>query len=158
MDANIFHDIDGQGFRIGIVRARFNEEITSNLLSSCLEILKKAGVEEENINVVEVPGSMEVPYVLTELASRGPYDALIALGAVIEGSTPHFDYISKAVTDAIRDISVEYKIPVIAGVITTNTREQAVERSSEGPLNRGVEAAHVALEMVQIRKDRGWRV
>lgn len=156
MNANIYGDIDAKGFRIGIVRARFNEDITDSLLSSCITTLLDAGVEEKDIHVVEVPGSVEMPYVLAELAERGPYDALIAIGAIIKGATPHFDYISKSVMDGIRDISVGYRIPVIAGVITTLNQEQAVERSSTGPLNRGVEAGKVALEMAQLRKMRGW--
>jgi 6,7-dimethyl-8-ribityllumazine synthase len=156
METNTYSDIQAKGMRFGIARARFNEDITGNMLASCLKTLKQAGVDEDMIHVVEVPGVVEIPYVLAEMAERGPYDALITIGAVIKGATPHFDYISKTVIDGMRDIAVGYKIPVIAGVITTLNREQAVERSSDGPLNRGVEAAHVALEMAQLRRSRGW--
>lgn len=156
MDANIFSDVNGAGMRFGIVRARFNENVTSSLQKSCMDTLMKAGVAEADIHVVEVPGSVEIPYVLTELAERGPYDALIAIGAIIKGSTPHFDYISKSVTDGIREVSMGYRIPVIAGVITTLNQEQADERSGDGPLNRGVEAGLVALEMAALRRARGW--
>lgn len=156
MDENVYSNINGSGFRFGIARARFNQEITQGMLDSCVQTLVGAGVAQNDIHVIEVPGSVEIPYVLVEMAERGPYDALIAIGAIIKGSTPHFDYISKSVTDGIREISIGYKIPVIAGVITTLTREQAIERSSDGPLNRGVEAAKVALEMAHIRHSRGW--
>jgi len=156
MDANIYSDVSGEGFRFGIVRARFNDDITGALLASCMQTLLKKGVAEKDVHVVEVPGSMEIPYVLTELAERGPYDALIAIGAIIKGATPHFDYISKSVTDGIREVSIAYRVPVIAGIITTLDRAQAEERAGDGPLNRGVEAAMVALEMASIRHTRGW--
>lgn len=155
MDANFFSEkIDGTGFQIGIVRARFNEEITGNLLASCESVLKEAKVED--IDIVTVPGSVEIPYALKQLAKENKYDALIALGAIVKGSTPHFELIAGAVQNELARISVEENIPVIAGVITTLTMEQAIERSGDGPLNRGVEAAHVALEMVKCKKERGW--
>ena len=157
MDANQYKEIDGGTFRFGIVRARFNEEITGNLLAACQKKFLDAGVKEENIVVVEVPGSIEVPYALSELAENGKFDALIGIGAVIKGATPHFDYISKTVTDAFVSLSIKHRVPIMAGVITCLNKEQAIERSGDGPLNRGVEAAHVALEMAAIRKDQGWK-
>lgn len=156
MDANVYRKIDGSAFRFGIVRARFNEEITKGLLDACRRVLASAGVKAENVDIVEVPGSVELSYALNELVARGEYDALIALSAIIKGATPHFDYISKSVMDGIREIALAQRVPVIAGVITALNREQAVERSGDGPLNRGVEAAEVALEMAQLRKERGW--
>ena len=157
MDANIYQHIDGSAFRFGIVRARFNEKITQGMLDRCVETLKAAGVQEKNIAVVEVPGSIETTYALDALARSGRYDALIALGAIIKGATPHFDYISKSVSDGIREVTLAHHLPVVAGVITCLTAEQAVERSCAGALNRGLEAAHVALEMARMRSQQGWK-
>jgi len=156
MKTNIYPEIEGNGMRFGIVRARFNDEITGSLVASCITTLMAAGVKEEDINVVEVPGSLEIPYVLGELAQRGSYNALIAIGAVIKGDTPHFDYISKSVTSSLVELSIRYRIPVISGLITTLNQQQAEERAGNGPLNRGAEAGFVALEMVSVRQQRGW--
>ena len=156
MNTNIYPEIAGKGMRFGIVRARFNDEITGSLAASCITTLMSAGVIEEDIHVIEVPGALEIPYALGELAQRGPYDALIAIGAVIKGATPHFDYISKSVTNSLAEMSVRYRVPIISGIITTLDRQQAEERSGNDPLNRGVEAGFVALEMVSLRHHRGW--
>jgi len=156
MDANTYGHIDGGDFRFGIARARFNEEMTQGLLDHCVAALQKAGVPKDHIDVVEVPGSVEITYVLDQMGTSRRYDALIALGAIIKGATPHFDFISRSVTDGIREVTLKHSIPVIAGVITCIDRAQAQERSGPGPLNRGVEAAHVALEMAALRKKHKW--
>src|SRR3989338_2258115 len=145
MDANTFHHISGKGMKFGIVRARFNEEITGGMLASCEKTLRDAGAE--TIDVAIVPGSVEIPYALQEMGKRGGYDALIALGCIIKGGTPHFDLISKMVHDGLLRLALDLRTPVIAGVITCFDRGQALERAGDGPLNRGVEAAHAALEM-----------
>lgn len=156
MDANVYQKIDGSAFRFGIARARFNKEVTQGMLDRCVEALRAARVKPENIDVVEVPGSIETTYALDRLAAQGGYAALIALGAIIKGATPHFDYISRSVSDGIREVTLKYGIPIVAGVITCTDRAQAEERSGHGPLNRGLEAAEVALEMAELRKKRGW--
>jgi 6,7-dimethyl-8-ribityllumazine synthase len=156
MDANVYRKINGSAFRFGIARARFNEDITKGMLDRCVETLLAAGVKKENIHVVEVPGSVETTYVLDRLGASGEYDALIALGAIIKGATPHFDYISRTVSDGIREVTLKHGVPVVAGVITCTDRAQAEERSGAGPLNRGLEAAHVALEMAELRRKMGW--
>jgi 6,7-dimethyl-8-ribityllumazine synthase len=157
MDANVFGKIDGNGMRFGIVRARFNEEITGSLLASCRRTLAAAGVAEKNVHVAEVPGSFEIPYAVQEFGKRGKYSALIALGCIIKGGTPHFELISTTVHDSIGRLSLELRIPVIAGILTCLTPEQAHERAGDGPLNRGVEAAHAALEMAHLRQKKGWK-
>ena len=155
MDANTFQNISGEGMRFGIVRARFNEDITGNMLASCEKTLRKAGAAQ--IDTVIVPGSVEIPYALQELGKRADYDALIALGCIIKGGTPHFELISKMVHDGLLRLALDLRTPVIAGVITCFDRGQALERAGDGPLNRGVEAAHAALEMADLRKERGWK-
>ncbi len=156
MDANVYRKINGSTFRFGIARARFHSEITQGMLNRCVETLRAAGVEPKNIDVVEVPGSIETSYVLDRFGAAGGYDALIALGAIIKGATPHFDYISRSVSDGIREVTLKHGVPVVAGVITCTDRAQAEERSGAGPLNRGVESAQVALEMAELRRKRGW--
>lgn len=157
MDTNTYKTIDGSAFRFGIVRARFNEEITEGLLDGCLKTLEKAGVEKGSIHIVEVPGAVEIGYALQELALREDIDALIALGAIIKGGTPHFEHISHMAHDAINTVSLKHRLPVIAGVITVFDKAQAEERSGSGSLNRGVEAAEVALEMAALRKKEGFK-
>ena len=156
MESNIYQKNSGQGKVFGVVRARFNYEFTQGLLDNCLKTLKEAGVMEKDIEVVEVPGSVELAYALDQLARHNRFHALIALGAIIKGATPHFDYISKSVMDGIRELTLKHNLPIIAGVITCLNREQAIERSVPGPLNRGVEAAEVALEMAALKEKRGW--
>ncbi len=117
------------GFRFAIVRSRFNEEVTMRLLAGALDALRKGGARDEAIDVVFVPGAFEIPVVASRLARSHRYDAIICLGAVIRGETPHFEYISAEVSRGIARVSYEYGIPVIFGVLTTNTEEQADARS-----------------------------
>jgi len=147
MNKNRYQQFSVVGKKFAIVRARFNEEITSGLLEGCQATLLEAGVSENGITVVEVPGSFEICYTIEKLAKSEEFDAIICLGAIIKGETTHDEHLAAAVYHAMQDVARKYLIPVSAGVITTKNLEQAQRRSS-GELNRGVEAAKVALEMV----------
>ena len=138
-----------KGKKIGIVISRFNEFVSLKLLEGCLDELKKLGVEDENIEVVWVPGSFEIPQGLVKLASK-KYDALVALGVLIRGDTPHFDFLASEVTKGIAHLSLNYKIPIIYGIITADTIEQAIERAGAKEGNKGREAARAAIEMADV--------
>ena len=140
------------GLRFGIIRSRFNEDVTKRLLEGALDALRMSGAPDESIDVVVVPGAFEIPLVASRLARSRRYDALICLGAVIRGETPHFDYISAEVSRGIARVSYDYGLPVIFGVLTTNTEEQADARSGMGKTNRGYEAAVSAIEMANLMK------
>lgn len=146
--------IEGQlvatGKRFGIVASRFNEFIVKRLLDGCLDGLTRHGVQDEEITVVWVPGSFEVPLAAQRLAKSGAYDAVICVGALIRGGTPHFDYISGEVTKGIAQVGLQEGVPVIYGVITTDTIEQAVERAGTKVGNKGYDAAMSALEMTSL--------
>ncbi len=135
--------------RFGIVVSRFNEFITSRLLSGALDMLLRHGVAEEDVEVAWVPGAFEIPLAAKKMAARG-YDAVICLGAVIRGDTPHFEYIAAEVTKGIAQLGLEVGIPVVYGVLTTETLEQAIERAGTKAGNKGAEAALAALEMVNL--------
>ena len=139
----------GKGKKIAIVISRFNEFISNQLLQGCVDTLKKSGVVSDNILVVWAPGSFEIPQVLSKLNIKS-IDAVIALGAVIRGETPHFDYIASEVAKGVARISQDKKIPVTFGVITADTVEQAVERAGSKQGNKGRDAALSALEMVNL--------
>jgi 6,7-dimethyl-8-ribityllumazine synthase len=141
---------DGRGLRVGVVAARFNGFVTERLVAGALGRLREAGVRDEDVTLVRVPGAFEIPLAARALAARGGLDAIVCLGAVIRGETPHFDYVSKAATDGIRQVMLEFGVPVAFGVLTTNTVEQAVERSAEGADNKGAEAVATALEMASV--------
>lgn len=140
------------GLRFAIIRSRFNEDVTKRLLEGALDALRVGGVRNEAIDVVVVPGAFEIPLVASTLACSHRYDALICLGAVIRGETPHFDYISAEVSRGIARVAYEYGLPVIFGVLTANTEKQADARSGKGGPNRGYEAAVSAIEMVNLMK------
>ena len=140
------------GLRFGIIRSRFNEDVTKRLLEGALDALRVSGARDESIDVVVVPGAFEIPLVASKLARSRRYDALICLGAVIRGETPHFDYISAEVSRGIARVSYDYGLPVIFGVLTTNTEEQANARSGKNGPNRGYEAAVSAIEMTNLVK------
>ncbi len=150
MDHNTFGKLDGSTIRVAIVRARFNEDITLGLLNGAKQALQHAGVTEDRIRVVEVPGAFEIIHAAGQLATSERYHAIICLGAIIKGSTKHDEYLATAVYGAMKDITLHYGVPLIAGVLTTDTKEQAIERSSTGPMNKGAEAAQVALEMASL--------
>ena len=141
-----------QGLKIGIIVARFNEFIGGKLLSGALDGLRRHGVEESEIEIAWVPGAFEIPLVAKKLAKSGKYDAVICLGAVIRGSTPHFDYVSSEVTKGIASVSMETEIPVIFGVLTTDSIEQAIERAGTKAGNKGYDAAVTAIEMANLLK------
>ncbi len=142
-------NLTGEEQRIGIVVSRFNEFITSKLLSGCMDALTRHQVDPENIDVAWVPGAFEMPLVAQKMAGRG-YDAVICLGAVIRGATPHFEYVSAEVTKGIAQVGLQSGVPVVYGVITADTIEQAIERAGTKAGNKGVDAAMTALEMVNL--------
>lgn len=151
MDHNSYDRIDGRGMRIAVIRARFNEEVTGGLLDGALSVLREAGVSD--VRVVEVPGSFEIPVMAEILARRGSLDAIVCLGAVIRGATPHFHYISSSCARGLTEVSLKHGLPVAFGVITAENLEQARERSGSGEMNRGREAAAAALEMAARMRD-----
>lgn len=142
----------GQGLRFGIVVARFNEFITSRLLSGAIDILRRHGVDEGAIEVAWVPGAFEIPLGAKKMAALG-YDGVICLGAVIRGATPHFEYIASEVTKGIAQIGLEKEIPIIFGLITADTLEQAIERAGTKAGNKGADAALSALEMANLFRE-----
>ena len=135
-----------------IVIARFNDFIGSKLLEGALDTLKRHGCKDENIDVVKVPGAFEIPVIAQKLAKTGKYSAIIALGAVIKGSTPHFDYVSAEVSKGIAQVSLQTGVPVAFGVLTTDNIEQAIERAGTKSGNKGADAAKSAIEMANLMK------
>ncbi|MCH8040107.1 MAG: 6,7-dimethyl-8-ribityllumazine synthase [Nitrospinae bacterium] len=144
--------LKARGNRFGIVVSNFNEFVTSRLLASAIETLKKEGAEEEDIEVVRVPGAFEIPLIARHLARSRRFDAVICLGAVIRGETPHFDYISAEASRGIAQAGWDSGIPTVFGVLTTDTVEQALERAGSSEKNRGAEAARTAIEMATLMK------
>jgi len=143
---------DATGLTFGLVASKFNKFVTSRLLSECVKALTKAGASDEAIEVVRVPGAFEIPLVARQLARSGRFDAVICLGAVIRGDTPHFEFISAEVSRGILQASMDSNIPVIFGVLTTDTVAQAIERADPAKLNRGADAAKTAIEMVNVMR------
>lgn len=143
----------GTGLKVGIVVGRFNEFITSKLLGGALDALKRHGVEEDSVDVAWVPGAFEIPLIAQKLAKSGKYDAVITLGTVIRGSTPHFDYVCNEAAKGVSSTALNTGIPVIFGVLTTDTIEQAIERAGTKAGNKGWEAAAAAIEMANLVKD-----
>lgn len=142
----------GTGLRIGIVVGRFNEFITSKLLGGALDALKRHGVEENDVEVAWVPGAFEIPLFVKKMAESGKYDAVIALGTVIRGSTPHFDYVCNEAAKGVASIGLSTGVPTIFGVLTTDTIDQAIERAGTKAGNKGWEAAAAAIEMANLSK------
>ena len=139
-----------ESIKVGVVCARFNEFIVSKLLSGCEDGLLRHGVREEDISVVWVPGVFEIPLVAAKMAKSGKYDAVIALGAVIWGSTSHYDYVCAEVSKGIAQAALSSGVPVLFGVLTTDTIEQAIERTGTKAGNKGAECAQGAIEMVNL--------
>ena len=146
---------DGRDVRIAIVAGRFNEFITSKLVGGALDVLKRNDVSEENIDIAWVPGAFEIPLIAKKLANTQKYDAIITLGAVIKGSTPHFDYVCSEVSKGVAQISLQSELPVIFGVLTTNNIEEAIERAGTKAGNKGTDAAFSAIEMINLIKEIG---
>ena len=142
----------GTGLKFGIIVSRFNEFITSKLLSGALDALNRRGVSDEDVDVAWVPGAFEIPMAAQKMAQNGKYDAVICLGAVIRGSTPHFDYVAAEASKGIANVGLNTGLPVIFGVITTDTIEQAIERAGTRIGNKGVEASEAAIEMANLFK------
>ena len=139
-----------QDIKVGLVCARFNEFIVSKLLSGCEDGLLRHGVKPDDISVAWVPGAFEIPLITSKMAKSGKYDAVIALGAVIRGSTSHYDYVCNEVSKGIAAVALESDIPVMFGVLTTDTIEQAIERAGTKAGNKGSECAQGAIEMVNL--------
>jgi len=145
----------GKGLKIGIVVSRFNEFITSKLLSGAQDALTRHGVAETDVDVAWVPGAFEIPLVAQKLAAGQKYNAVICLGTVIRGATPHFDYIASEVSKGIARVGLDTGVPVVFGVITADTLEQAVERAGTKSGNKGFDAATTAIEMANLLKNVG---
>jgi len=145
----------GKGLKFGLVVSRFNEFFSQKLLEGAQNALLRHGVNEEDIEVAWTPGSFEIPLIAQKFAQTKKYDAVICLGAVIRGGTPHFDYIAAEVTKGIAKVNMDTGVPVIYGVITTDTLEQAIERSGTKAGNKGFEAAVSAIEMANLIKSIG---
>jgi 6,7-dimethyl-8-ribityllumazine synthase len=145
-------EIQAKGFKFGIIVSRFNDFISNRLLEGALDALIKHGARDADIEVVKVPGSFEIPFIARKMALAKKYDAIVCLGAVIRGGTPHFEYISSEAAKGIANTALESGIPVIFGVITTDNIEQAIERAG-AKNNKGWDAAMTAMEMVNLMKN-----
>lgn len=149
--SNVFEgQLIGEGLRFAIVVSRFNEFITSKLLGGAEDALSRHGVDMADVDTAWVPGSFEVPLVAKQLAATGRYDGVISLGAVIRGATPHFDYVAAEVSKGVANVSLQTGVPIIFGVITTDTIEQAIERAGTKVGNKGFDAAEAAIEMANL--------
>ena len=145
--------ISAEGFRFAIIVSRFNDFISSRLMEGALDALTRHGATDEQVSLVKVPGAFEIPLSAKRLAESGKYDAIICLGAVIRGSTPHFEYVAAEVSKGVASVSLESKIPVTFGVLTTDNLEQAIERAGSKTGNKGWDAAMAAMEMVNLFKE-----
>ena len=139
-----------EGQRVGIVAARFNEFITSKLVGGALDAFKRHGGDEDDVDLAWVPGAFEIPLVAKRMAATGKYDAVVCLGAVIRGATPHFDMVANEATKGIASVGLQTGVPVIFGVLTTDSIEQAVERAGTKAGNKGYDAMTTAIEMVNL--------
>ena len=147
----VYHgSLIGRGIKVGIINSRFNEFITSKLLDGALDALTRHGVNNDDIEIAWVPGSFEIPLAAQKMASTNRYHAIICLGAVIRGATPHFDYIASEVSKGIANVGLKTGVPIVFGVITTDTIEQAIERAGTKAGNKGADAAVTAIEMVNL--------
>jgi 6,7-dimethyl-8-ribityllumazine synthase len=145
-------ELQAKGLKFGIVMSRFNDFITSKLLEGAVDALVRHGAKEDDIDVMKVPGSFEIPMIAKRMALKGVYNAIICIGTVIRGSTPHFEYIAAEVSKGIATASMETGVPIAFGVITSDTIEQAVERAGTKSGNKGWDAAITAIEMAQLLK------
>jgi 6,7-dimethyl-8-ribityllumazine synthase len=142
-----------EGKKFALVVSRFNDFITDRLVGGAVDALVRSGALTENIDIVKVPGAFEIPLVAKKMAKKGKYHAIVCLGAVIRGATPHFEYVSAEVTKGIAMVSLEFEIPVIFGIVTTDTIEQAIERAGTKAGNKGWHAAISAIEMANLIQD-----
>ena len=148
-------DFNAGQARFGIAVARFNSFISESLLEGAIDTLKRHGVKEAAIEVVRVPGAFELPLAVQAMAKNGQYDAILAVGCVIRGGTPHFDYVAGESAKGISSVAMQYEMPVIFGVLTTDTIEQAIERAGTKAGNKGADAAMAAIEMVSLLRKLG---
>ncbi|MBM7615664.1 6,7-dimethyl-8-ribityllumazine synthase [Alkaliphilus hydrothermalis] len=146
-------NLSAEGLRVGIIVGRFNEFIGSKLLDGAIDAIKRHGGDVEDIEITWVPGAFEIPLVAKKMAKSGRYDAVVCLGAVIRGATPHFDYVSNEVTKGVAMVGLETEVPTIFGVLTVDTIEQAIERAGTKAGNKGFEAAVTAIEMANLLED-----
>lgn len=146
-------NLRAEGLKFGIVVSRFNDFICERLLGGAVDALTRTGANEADIDVYKVPGAFEIPLTAKKVAASGRYDAVICLGAVIRGATPHFDYVAAEVSKGIATVSLETAVPITFGVLTTDTLEQAIERAGSKAGNKGFEAAMAAVEMVNLFKN-----
>ena len=147
--------LDASGLRFCLIIARFNSFITERLLEGAVDCLVRHGAEKEQLTAIKVPGAFEIPLIASKAAASGKYDAVLCLGAVIRGATPHFDYVSSEVSKGVAQVSLETGIPIGFGVLTTDTVEQAIERAGSKAGNKGWETAMATIEMVQTLKALG---
>ncbi len=147
--------LTAEGLRFGIVVSRFNEFITGKLLAGALDALVRHGANDAEIDVAWVPGTFEVPIVTQKMAMSGKYDAVVCLGALIRGATPHFDYLAAEVTKGIAQIGLQSSVPCVYGIITADTIEQAIERAGTKAGNKGFDAAETAIEMANVLRSIG---
>jgi 6,7-dimethyl-8-ribityllumazine synthase len=145
-------ELQAKGLKFCVIVSRFNDFITSKLLDSARDALLRHGAKEDDIDVIKVPGSFEIPMVAKKMALKGTYNAIICLGTIIRGATSHFEYIAAEVSKGIASVSIETGVPVAFGVITSDTIEQAIERAGTKSGNKGWDAAITAIEMVQLLK------
>lgn len=144
--------LDAKGLRVGLLVSRFNSFISDRLVEGAIDGLLRHNAEKEDINIVRVPGAYEIPPAAKKMAESGRYDAIVCLGAVIRGATPHFDYVSAEVSKGVASVSLDSGIPVAFGVLTTDTIEQAIERAGSKSGNKGFDAAMAAVEMANLYK------
>jgi 6,7-dimethyl-8-ribityllumazine synthase len=144
--------LDGSSLAIAVVVARFNAYVTERLLAGALGALRDRGVPDDRVVIVRVPGAFEIPLAARELAASGRFDAVVCLGAVIRGDTPHFDFVAQAATDGLGRVMLDTGVPIAFGVLTTNTVEQALDRSVEGQGNKGAEAVETVIEMITVKR------
>jgi len=147
--------LHGEGLKFALIVSRFNSFITERLLEGALDCLKRHGVSEADLTLVRVPGAWEIPLAAKRLANSKAYDAVICLGAVIRGATPHFDYVAAEVSKGTAQVALDAGIPVLFGILTTDSLEQAVERAGSKAGNKGFAAAEAAIEMVNLLKELG---
>jgi len=145
-------ELQAKGLKFGIIVSRFNDFITSKLLDGAVDALVRHGGKESDIDVVKIPGAFEIPLIAKKMAAKGTYDAIICLGAVIRGATPHFDYVAGEVSKGVAVAALDTGVPIAFGVITSDTIEQAVERAGSKAGNKGWDAAITAIEMAQVIK------
>lgn len=152
---NVEGKLVATGLKFALIVSRFNSFITERLLEGALDCLRRQGVSDDGLTVVRVPGAWEIPLVARRLAQAKAYDAVICLGAVIRGSTPHFDYVAAEVSKGIAQVSLDSGVPVAFGILTTENLEQAIERAGSKAGNKGFAAAEAAIEMVNLLKELG---